>query len=63
MTRTYTRYFNDESLDPIIDNARRLRENYTNRKKHIDTSVQSAIETRLKMLDAAIEMLGERVPE
>lgn len=58
-TRTYTRYFGEDDLVPLLEKAAELRRDYEERKQFMLADHQTAIELRLGLLDSAIILLGD----
>lgn len=60
-TRTFTRYFGEDELEALRAIAEELRDDAEGRSPYMSGDVRAEIARRLLILDAAIELLGERV--
>lgn len=62
-TYTTTRFFDDRKLAVLREQARMLQSDFDERSRFIEARVVEAGQRRLRLFDAAIELLGERVAE
>jgi hypothetical protein len=62
VTYTYTRYFGEDSLAPLMTCIAELEDDWAGRRPFIDESAAAAGERRLAVLRNAADMLGEPVP-
>lgn len=60
MARTHTHFFGEDDIAPLLTEAQRLREDWADRSKFLPTDLRIAGEDRLRNLDIAIRLLGDR---
>lgn len=60
MARTHTHFFGEEDLEPLLAEAKKLRDDWTERSAYMDSELRIAAEDRLRNLDIAIRLLGDR---
>jgi hypothetical protein len=59
-THTHTHFFGEDDLVPLLTEAQKLRADWTERSRFMDTDLRIAGEDRLRNLDIAIRLLGDR---
>jgi hypothetical protein len=62
-TRTHTRYFDDESLEPLVAEVERLAADWDQRRPHVGERLAVAGDMRIAILRAALVLLAEPVAE
>lgn len=62
MTRTYTVYFDEESLAPLVDAYKGLLDDWKRRTPFMAVDDARAGLHRLALVSYAIDLLAERVP-
>jgi hypothetical protein len=63
MTRTHTVFFGDEQLQRLKRELKKLEAEFEHRAVYVGNDARAAGRRRLLVLRAAIESLGEPVPE
>lgn len=62
-THTYVRYFGIDQITPLAEALDELKNDWLERRVHVDSSTRSGGDDRLKMAELAVRRLWDVVPE